>query len=79
MADLAQSHSSELQLIWHEIQAQSEQLATYRLDSKSEIDALKLKMITLVGLLEQMLPGFKEEYARLYSQNLQSYNPEMER
>ncbi|GEM_PF-956724 len=78
MADLAHTHSSELHLIWQEIQGQADQLSKYHLEAQSEVDALKLKVATLVDLLEQIFPGFQEKYSNHYLVKIQSYNPEME-
>jgi hypothetical protein len=78
MADLARVPQSEIHLIWQEIQAHSSLIMKHHVDQRAELDLMKLRWATLMDLLEELLPGFQAKYALLYSQELQTFNPESE-
>lgn len=78
MADLARVPQSEVHLIWQEIQAHSDLIMKHQVDDRAELDLIKLKWATLMDLLEELLPGFRVKYAQLYSQKVQTHNPEVE-
>lgn len=67
---------ADLHLLKKEIEAQGEFLNQERLDRTSDIDRLRIELASLKATLEKLVPEFSRTYEEVFSEKLQSFNPE---
>ena len=79
VADIGKIYPPEVHLIKKEIEVQGDLLNQERLERKSEIDQLRLEVETLKKMFEQIHPGFLKKFEETYTQEKQTWNPELEK
>jgi hypothetical protein len=78
-ADIGKVYPTDVQLLKKEIEVQGELLNQERLDRKVEVDQLRLRIDTMKRLLDQLHPGFTQQYDALLPQERQVYDPELDK
>jgi hypothetical protein len=79
MADLNRAGTSELHLLKKEIEVQGEVLSDEKLERRAEVDQLRLEIDTLKKAIDRIHPGFEREFRRIYDEERESHNPEIDR
>ncbi|MFL5815506.1 MAG: hypothetical protein ACJ763_18160 [Bdellovibrionia bacterium] len=68
----------QIETLKQELIVQGEQLDSEVLSRKAEVGRLKIEIQTLKKLLDELQPGFMAKYDKLYSNERQSFDPELE-
>jgi hypothetical protein len=69
----------QIETLKQELIVQGEQLENEVLARKAEIGRLKIEIQTLKKLLDEQQPGFTAKYEKLYANERQSFDPELEK
>lgn len=69
----------QIETLKQELIVQGEQLENEVLARKAEVGRLKIEIQTLKKLLDETQPGFIAKYEKLYSNERQSFDPELEK
>lgn len=69
----------QIEILKQENLVQGEQLENEKLERKAEVGRLKIEIQTLKKLLNELNPGFLAKYDKLYANERQSFDPELEK
>jgi len=78
-ADIGKVYPTDVHLLKKEMEVQGELLNQERLERKLEVDRLRLELVSLKRLFEEIHPGFLSRFEKTYEEERLTWNPELEK